>query len=296
MPAAPPPPPHAAQLIAPRESLAGCIRAHLVRNTSGRATPAAGQLSHFPATASCCIAWFLQGNAQRVADEAKLPDAVVFRGPQTRPVSSRSSGPVQTFMTLLMPDALRALTGIDAGAHLNRLCAAREVFDDDWQAMLRAVQRAASDTERVHLVEDFLQPRWQAVCAARSGPWGRARHYGEWADALASRAAEGDCAGGGRSTRQVERRVRAWAGLPMRTLRGLTRAENSFLQLLQQLGTPAQRRRDVAWHWADLALQAGYADQAHLCREVRRITGFSPQRLWLGLHSDPAFWVYRAWF
>jgi AraC-like DNA-binding protein len=49
-------------------------------------------------------------------------------------------------------------------------------------------------------------------------------------------------------------------------------------------------------NWANVAAEAGYADQSHLCRELRRYTGLSPQQLWRGMPNDEALWVYRAWF
>jgi AraC-like DNA-binding protein len=47
--------------------------------------------------------------------------------------------------------------------------------------------------------------------------------------------------------------------------------------------------------WREVALLAGYTDQPHLCRETRRLTGFSPVQLMRGMLGDEAFWVYRAW-
>jgi AraC-like DNA-binding protein len=44
---------------------------------------------------------------------------------------------------------------------------------------------------------------------------------------------------------------------------------------------------------AQLALEAGYADQSHMGRAVRRATGFSPARLNQRIRTEPAFWYYR---
>lgn len=47
--------------------------------------------------------------------------------------------------------------------------------------------------------------------------------------------------------------------------------------------------------WATLAAAMGYADQAHLCRDVRRFTGHTPRALQAGIvGGDPAFWPYRV--
>ena len=48
-------------------------------------------------------------------------------------------------------------------------------------------------------------------------------------------------------------------------------------------------------NWSDVAIDSGCADQAHLCREIRRITGLSPQALRHALRTQEGFWIYRAW-
>ncbi|WP_442975510.1 hypothetical protein, partial [Salmonella enterica] len=87
----------------------------------------------------------------------------------------------------VMPDALRLMTGIDAGEYVNRVCAAQEVFDAEWQAMFDRVLHAPDDAARVRCIEEFLDPRWQAVRGG--GRWGSARSYRDWAQSLAMRAA-----------------------------------------------------------------------------------------------------------
>jgi AraC-like DNA-binding protein len=48
-------------------------------------------------------------------------------------------------------------------------------------------------------------------------------------------------------------------------------------------------------NWAELAADTDYADQSHLCRETRRMTGFSPDDLRRRIGSEEAFWAYRLW-
>jgi AraC-like DNA-binding protein len=273
------------QVIAPCDALSQCVRAYVSRCTLGATLKTSQRHNHFPASAACSITWFMHGSSRRVHDPQALPSTVLFRGPHTRPVTTVNTGPVQMFVLLLMPDALQAIANIDAGQHLNRLCPADKVFDPHWMALLHAVGAAADDTHRVQLIEAFLAPRWLAACGGTGGHAGR---YTPWASALATRAAS---TGSGRSSRQLERRVLAWTGLPMRTLRGLCRAEEGFLKALHL----AAQHTGLRIPWAEVALEAGYADQAHMCREVRRLTGFSPQALWRHTRNDEAFWVYRTW-
>jgi hypothetical protein len=202
-------------VLAPRASLSDCVRAYVLRSTLGAALVGSERHNHFPASAACSITWFIEGSSQRVASQQPLPDPIAFRGPHTKPITTCNPGPAQMFVLLLMPDALQAMTGIRASQHLNQLSAAYTVFTAPWLPLLRAVAAATDDTVRVQLIEAFLDPRWRS---ARTEGWALACSTTPWAKALASRAA---LAAAGRSSRQLERRVRARSGLPMRTLKGL---------------------------------------------------------------------------
>jgi AraC-like DNA-binding protein len=74
----------------------------------------------------------------------------------------------------------------------------------------------------------------------------------------------------------------------MRALLGLGRVEDAFFQARDAaaLGIP---------NGAELADASGYADQPHLCREVKRATGFSPDEFLRRLREDESFWAYRLW-
>jgi AraC-like DNA-binding protein len=273
--------PPTARLITPRRSLAACVRAYVTRDTVGANLTPLQRFNHVPASPACAVTWFVQGSAQWV--QGGMPAGpVVVCGPKSLPATSCNPGPVRVFTMLVMPDALRMLTGFDAGAQVNRSMAADAVFDSDWMAMLHAVLAAANDETRVRLIEDFMEPRWQA---ARGETWPGARSFHDWTQSLAMRAAVSHI---GRSLRQADRRIRSWAGMPLRTLHGLARVERSFLEAQS---AHAQGRLN----WAEVALDAGYADQSHMCRESKRVTGSSPQRLLRRVEEDEAFWIYRLW-
>jgi AraC-like DNA-binding protein len=68
--------------------------------------------------------------------------------------------------------------------------------------------------------------------------------------------------------RQLRRRVEERFGYGPAILRRV-------LRLQRMLALAARHRGSLA----DLALAAGYADQAHMTRECRRLTGLSPVRL-----------------
>jgi len=86
--------------------------------------------------------------------------------------------------------------------------------------------------------------------------------------------------------RTLRRRCHDIFGYGPKTLDRILRFQR-FLQLARARGTAGM---------AAVAAEAGYADQSHLCRELRRYTGLSPQQLWRCMPNDEALWVYRAWF
>lgn len=76
----------------------------------------------------------------------------------------------------------------------------------------------------------------------------------------------------GLQTRQWQRRFLAATGLTAKTFARITR-----LQRLVGLHESGQFRR-----WADLALESGFYDQAHLANDFRAFTGQSPDSFFQG--------------
>jgi AraC-like DNA-binding protein len=185
-------------------------------------------------------------------------------------------------MLMLLPDAVQALTGLNAADWVNRFEPLPPAFAAEWHALSHAVLAAPHDEARVALIEEFLSSRWRSARPPTPAP-GLLRIQ-DWSHALAMRAAS---SGIGRSVRQAERRIKGWAGLPMRELRGLGRAEQAFFRTLSS--------SDANVRWTDVAAESGYSDQSHLCRETRRVTGFAPDELRRRIAQDESFWIYRVW-
>lgn len=275
----------------PRAALSPCVRAVLSRDTRGVTLSDEQRYNHFPATPACSLVWYLGGQAEvfHPGYPAKenslrrpLPDKICFCGPFNRPVISRNPGPMHAMMVMFMPDALSLLTGIDPGAYINRIVPAEEVLDASWMAMCRAVESASDDDCRVRMIESFLYPLWQQTRPDAASP---SRVFSDWSQSLAMRAA---LSGWGRSLRQVERRIKQWTGQSLRELRGLSRSEQAFFDAVV-----AGKSGQV--NWSEVASNAGYADQSHLCRQTRRITGFPPEELRRRIFADETFWAYRLW-
>lgn len=81
------------------------------------------------------------------------------------------------------------------------------------------------------------------------------------------------------SESQLRRRCLQMAGLGPKVLQRTLRFQG-FLALAQAGATPSGRRGTDGM--AGLAVDVGYADQAHLTRECRRLTGLSPSALLRG--------------
>lgn len=274
------------QLWLPRMSLSQCMRAVVSRSTLGigGSWPAAWHENHFPASPLCSLGWTFSGHTELLASDQppqRLPP-VYFSGPFTRPTRSCNSPEGHGMILMLLPDAVQALTGLEPAAFVNRFVPAEQVLAAPWREMTQAVREQPDDAARVALIEAFLEPRWQAL-RPDAGSVGRLRLH-DWAQGLALRAA---ASGMGRSLRAAERRIKGWTGLPMRELRGLGRAEQAFFRAVAEGDGPVP--------WADVAADTGYADQSHLCRETRRVTGFAPAELRRRIAEDESFWIYRVW-
>jgi AraC-like DNA-binding protein len=283
--------PTVSRLLLPRPALAGCVRGLMVRDTRGVGLSEAQRYNHFPATPLCSLTWCLHGEvlgllpghlASADTPRVTMPSPVLFFGPSTGPMISHNPGEVRSLVLLLMPDAMHALTGLTAADWVDRYAPLAEVLDADWQALGEAVLAEPDEARWLPLIEDFLLPRWTAL---RPGSTPAVQRYQDWTQALALRAATSAT---GRSLRQVERRLRQWAGQPMRELQVLARGEQLFLAAMAASAAGEVR-------WAELAADAGYADQSHLGRATRRITGFAPQELTHRIHNDESFWPYRIW-
>ncbi|KQY86013.1 MULTISPECIES: helix-turn-helix domain-containing protein [Roseateles] len=275
------------RLWLPPLALAGCVRAVMLRDTRGRGLDAVQRENYFPATPLVSLFWWAEGSSEWLATPGfSVPPPerrhapVLFGGPFTLPSHTRNPGEMCAFKLLMLPDAFTALTGVALDRHVNRIVDARELLPPDWRDWAEAMSAAPDDAARLQRLEAFLLPRWQALGTQRPG-----HRYADWTQALAVRAAT---SAAGRSLRQLERRIKAWAGVPMRELRAVSRAETAFYAVAAAEGRPG-------FNWADIAAEADYADQSHLCRETRRLTGFSPEELRRRMQAEEAFWAYRLW-
>ena len=262
-------------LFLPPPDLSGCVMAGIYRDTRGAGLSAADRMNHFPASPLVAITLVQQGALHILPTGAHWLEAAPtpplakqsVLPPCDTPVSSWAPGGVAALTIAVFPDAWRALGGDEAYATLPpALADALARFD------------AAKDPDQ----------GWAAACDGLRGAWATARptswqpveRVSDWSRALVARAA---LSGAGRSLRSIERRIKRLSGQTQRSL--------AFFSTFESLHEHSRRAAEQPL--AEIAIEAGYADQSHMGRAVRRATGFSPARLNRAIETEEAFWCYR---
>lgn len=276
-------PPTETRLVAPRQSLASCIRAILVRNTIGAGLLPSQRINRYAASPWCSLTWHVEGTGimlEPPLGQVEPWNPILYGGPQTRPTVTANPGEVHFVVVLFYPEALQALTGIDMAPTVDNWLTMDMLFDAQWQAMAQQVLHAPDDAVRIAMIEDFLEPLWLA-----RRPESVAGNARDWLRRMTVRAAGSEWS---QSVRSAERRIKMWAGQPMRSLRRLDRIEQSYIDARKALdeGTVS---------WADVAALGGFSDQAHLVREVRDLTGMTPAQIARARLEDESLWLYRIW-
>ena len=265
--------PPISKLFLPPTPLAGCVMAGLFRDTRGAGLSAKDRVNHFPASPLVSVTLVEHGQLHlippgadwRVAEEQPEVPRLSAMAPQPGPVSSWAQGDVVALTLGVYPDAWQALGG-------EMSCAAvPKVFDAALDQFRRARDPDAG---------------WQKLCAALNHAWSqrdtghRPKSLGSWAKSIATRAALSDA---GRSIRSIERRIKRYSGQTRQTLEFFAAFEQLHARSLDAVGRPL----------AEIAMDAGYADQSHMGRAVRRATGFTPARLNKAIATEEPFWCYR---
>lgn len=191
--------------------------------------------------------------------------AALALGASAAPALVRMRGRIEGFSLALRPGAAAALFGVPA----SELSGAAVPLEELWReapALIERLARARGDRARARLLTEALQQRLVAappptareatkaaalIAAARG-----ARSLGDVADEL------------GLGARRLQQLFALHVGLAPRTWGRLARMHD----VLRSLRRLSPRRPD----WAEVALDHGYCDQAHLANELRSLCGLSP--------------------
>lgn len=208
--------------------------------------------SSFPAIVGSMLVLRLAGAVHR-SGVGPLPAAALI-GPSTRPSRYLHQGVVHAVGLLIRPEALSVLLGAPGGRLVNAQVALADMAGPGWTAVQAHVQAAPDDEARLALL-------FGALRAAVAGPEAD-RHR-----ALLQRLAQAlqgpldqACRQLATSRRQLERLCRAQFGMAPKQFQTIARLQQALHGAAHRSG-------------ADLALQAGYYDQSHLARDLRRLAG-----------------------
>ncbi|QBI20022.1 helix-turn-helix domain-containing protein [Egibacter rhizosphaerae] len=212
------------------------------------------------------------------AGAAVVPDAcmdvvwtgrtLLVAGPDTRPapvVAGPGSGFVGLrFRTGRAPDVL----GVPSSVLRDRRVPAADVWGAPAQRLTQRLGEAGTAVAQVQLIEAFVAARLDRDATSARGSVDAALTQGLVGELLrAPQRRVGELAGDlGVGERRLRRHCEAAVGYGPKTLQRVVRFRR-FLHLAE---------RCPGAGLAELALAAGYADQAHLTREARALGGAAP--------------------
>jgi|APCry1669189241_1035207.scaffolds.fasta_scaffold30064_2 AraC-like DNA-binding protein len=266
----------------PKSRWSSSVYAYLSRSTLNCGLSGKELENRFPATSFISVHWFYVGSVELpAADEntpaRELPRRMVI-GKQG-PLVTRNRGDILYFGISMYPDAFAAAFGIAAKDLEGRFVDASEVMPAHGMALFDAIDLATSDEERMALFEDFLQTH---AGDFRVSLWTAAIRAGTRISvSLMSRLLK-------LGQRQTIRATRNALGVGVSDLRKFARGEAAF----NELNASLEASRSISL--ADIAAHAGYADQAHLSRECKAVTGQTPGTFLRELEEEESAWIYRA--
>jgi AraC-like DNA-binding protein len=275
-----------ARLHFPKTALGNCVCLGVERDTRGLRLTDAQRFNYYPATPMAVVSWTFEGDLHMVGGEtlasavpclAPALPRVVLSGPQRKPTASWSPGAVHALSVGFYPEALSSLFGINVARLVDKIVPLEAMI---CEPLLNRFLEVGSEDDRdpFHQVEAVLKPFWQGVQRAQPMPIVRG-----WLQAMVVRAA---FTKSGASIRRAQRLFKHWTGQSYRDLQLYERVERFMAHACTQ-------PHDEIGKLASIAADAGFADQSHLSREVRRVTGVSPKRLSELMRSEEAFWYYR---
>lgn len=206
----------------------------------------------FPAMVGSMLVLRLDGAVHR-AGVGPVPAAALI-GPSTRPSRYLHQGAVQAVGLLIRPEALPVLLGAPGGRLVNAQVALGSGAVPGWPAVQAAVQAAPDEDARVALLFDRLRTAVAGPAAAQHAAL--LRRLVQALQGPVDRA----CRDLAISRRQLERLCRAQFGMAPKQFQTIARLQQALHGAAHTGG-------------ADLALQAGFYDQSHLARDLRRLAG-----------------------
>jgi AraC-like DNA-binding protein len=186
-------------------------------------------------------------------------------GQQKKHVYLQPTGKAGFFAIRFRPAGLYSLMGGSMSELAEQSLALEEVYGAGGRHLTSVVLEAVGTAERVEQAEQFFRRQ----LARRGDPVVYAHHAIRYVRERAGQVKVADlCRRLGIGERQVEREFKEKVGIGPKTFVRITRLDNIFKLL----------RSNPELSWAELAFDAGFADQAHLINEFRAFSGESPKQ------------------
>ncbi|MEO9460134.1 MAG: helix-turn-helix domain-containing protein [Lentilitoribacter sp.] len=266
-------------LLQPPKNLSSCIAAGVVRDTRGSLLSAADRYNYFPANPLVSISFVMEG-ALQTFDFAN--NAFDLNSTQLMPRFSKMISIDHPVMSWSEGDIFAITIGFypDAWA---KLCA--KVGEEALLKHLHDMFLSLDDNQHIDRfwfeICDNISPLWQQSREnTKLTDWIGSDRLSDWSHFLLARLMTSET---GKSLRTIERRFKYWTGLSKRQINHYTSIETLHDLVTNNPDLPL----------AELALTSGYADQSHMGRDVKRVTGFSPAKINHLIKTAEPFWCYR---
>jgi AraC-like DNA-binding protein len=253
---------------APETSLpAGTLSDHAVRpSLRSCVSDVLAYREHIPDGHECTERVLPDGAVRLIVHLGDMSDAgprAIVAGPSTAPVLLRMRGHLHGLSVRLRPGAASAVVGLP----LNELSGQAIALDDLWPGLYLpdCLMAASNDAQRVALLQDVIEQR---VDASRDTTAERqSRHAARLiSDAGGAMPLRDVATAIGLGERRLQQLFQRHIGLTPRAWSRLARLHACLRALRQPAPLP----------WAQLAVDAGFYDQAHLANEFRALSGLSP--------------------
>lgn len=265
------------RLILPPRSVASCVLGCVMRDTRNVVLSDRDRLNYFPASPFYTATLALFGEIHIGRDLMDI-DALkqiapvgrwLFQPPRQTPHTSWNPGPIHAMTFAFFPDAWLRLGGQLDGTPPPKLRAVLgwlegAPLDVAWPLLWTEMEQIWKDCQRTDPVRN----------------WSGSAMISDWAHHLLGQIAISTT---GRGLRSAQRLLQRWTGQNRQTLEFFAKVEEVHrLRVVDQDASSAA-----------LAADAGFADQSHMGRALKRVTGFSPMRLDHLIKTEEAFWCYR---
>ncbi|TXI37841.1 MAG: AraC family transcriptional regulator [Nitrosomonas sp.] len=227
-----------------------------------------------PANVYACLNVITDGNVKICEASGESLPHLFLTGPFTAPVKTFASAPLNSLSIVLQPWLLQTWFDLDLRDMANAIIDAAYVPRLSDPAVVDAIRFA---TFQPSLLESAL--------AMLSVPHLDSDHEASvMANLLLGTQNISETASRhGISVRQLERRFARNFGLSPKEWLRIKRFEGSLVKLA-----------DDKESLANVAADAGYADQSHMTRDYRRTTGFTPNQTRDGMNSEtPGYWAFK---